>query len=91
MFVLFQLCLYLYGVTHCGVCDVSSAVQRIVACILQNAPGCSRTSWYFWQTAFHILPAGICKTFCRHSYQYSGVGIGMQDVFCFVDWLPKGL
>ncbi len=56
----------------CDVCDVFSAAQRIVGqngqknllvCIMQNPTGCSRTSWYFWHNAFHILCTGTCLIF----------------------------
>ena len=55
-------------------CDVSSAAQRIVgqnsqnsmlACILQNATGCSKASWYFWHTAFDKQ--------CIRAYSSSGI------------------
>lgn len=32
--------------------------KSMLACILQNVTGCSRTSWYFWHIAFDILCAG---------------------------------
>ncbi len=56
-----QLCLYLSDTAQRDICDIFGTAQRIVgqngqksmlACILQYLTGCSRTSWYFWHTAF---------------------------------------
>lgn len=53
MFALPWLCFYVHPT-----CDASSAVQWIavmLAWILRNAMWCRRNSWYFWNSAFHML------------------------------------
>ncbi len=66
------LCFVYIRTTHHDVCEIFAAAQRIVgqngqkcilACILQNLTGCSRTSRYFWHTVFHILSIETYKIF----------------------------
>lgn len=61
---------------HRDICDLSSTAQRIVsqhgqrnmlARIMQNENRCSRTSWYFWHTAFDIQCIGTHLTLFRHT------------------------
>ena len=51
--------------------------KSMLACILQNPTGCSRTSWYFWHTTFDIL---CIWTYCTFSGSRS-VGIGTQGLY----------
>ncbi len=52
-----------------------SSQKSMLACILQSATGCSRTSWYFWHTALDILCNGTYQILLV-SYQYGSMDIG---------------
>ena len=66
-----------------------SAVQRIVgqksmlACTLHNTTGCSRTSLYFWHSAYDICIEDILNLFLAYTKWYGSMGIGTHSQWCW--------